>query len=121
MVQLKRNNTFSKYYNAGIGFYRNTPEVKVVVADWQRRWAHSWNMGDDCDQLALNCSLQSLPIRVHELPPEYNAMVLVHPSHAKRAKIYHFFAGNNEKFGDSLFEHLIMHFEINRLIDWDYD
>jgi hypothetical protein len=57
-------------------------------------------------------------VRVHELPPSYNAMVTVSPVHARGAKIYHFFAGNRSELADSLFEHLIRQFEETRTVDW---
>ncbi|MGH7171116.1 MAG: hypothetical protein ACRELG_12630 [Gemmataceae bacterium] len=107
-----------KYFNAGIYFLRDNPAVRTAVADWQRRWEHSWSFGDDWDQLALNCSVHTLPVRVRELSPAYNAMVGVHPVYARGAKIYHFFIGNVSDLGDSLFEHLLRHYQATRTIDW---
>jgi hypothetical protein len=110
---------FVKYYNAGIGFYRDNAAVRAMVADWQKRWDTFWSVGDDCDQIPLNCSLSTMPIRVHELPPAFNAMVMVHPSLARGAKIYHFFAGNQVTMGDTLFEYLLQHYEATGTIDWE--
>jgi hypothetical protein len=109
----------SRYFNAGIGFYRDNSRVRELAKDWQERWRHSYSLGDDWDQLALNCALESVPVRVRELPPSYNAMVTVAAVHARDAKIYHFFAGNRAELQDSLFEHLIRRFEETRTVDWD--
>jgi hypothetical protein len=119
MKQMGWDCPLPKYFNAGVYFFRDNPAVRAVVADWQRRWQHSWSLGDDWDQLALNCSLHTLPVRVRELPPAYNAMVTVSPLHARGAKIYHFFAGNRETLDDSLYEHLIKHCEATGEIDWE--
>jgi hypothetical protein len=108
----------SRYFNAGIGFYRDNAAVRAMTTDWQRRWKESYAVGDDWDQLALNCAIEAVPIKAHELPPAYNAMVTVSPLHARGAKIYHFFAGNRAELSDSLFEHLIRHFETTRTVDW---
>jgi hypothetical protein len=108
----------SRYFNAGIGFYRDNPRVRALSSDWQARWLHSYSLGDDWDQLALNCSLEAVPVRVHELSPRYNAMVTVSPVHAIGAKIYHFFAGNCVALEHSLYEHLIRRFEVTGAIDW---
>jgi hypothetical protein len=108
----------SRYFNAGIGFYRDNALTRAFAADWQDRWRHSYSLGDDWDQLALNVSLEAVPVRAHELPPSYNAMVTVSPVHARGAKIYHFFAGNRTELADSLFEHLIRHYYEKREVDW---
>jgi hypothetical protein len=110
--------TLTRYFNAGIGFYRDNPRVRALTSDWQKRWLHSYSLGDDWDQLALNCSLEATDVRVHELPASYNAMVTVSPVHAIDAKVYHFFAGNRAELADSLFEHLIRHFEATGKVDW---
>jgi hypothetical protein len=108
----------SRYFNAGIGFYRDNAKVRAFTTDWQRRWQQSFALGDDWDQLALNCALEAVPICVRELPASYNAMVTVSPVHACGAKIYHFFAGNRSELADSLYEYLIRQFEVTRSVDW---
>ena len=42
-------------------------------------------------QLAVNVAIHTTPANVLELPPAYNAMVTVHPVHARGARVYHFF------------------------------
>ena len=110
---------FEKYFNAGLGFYRDNAAVRALVADWQRRWHEFYALGDDCDQVPLNCSLATMPLRVHELPPAYNAMVTVAPVLARGAKIYHFFTGNRVELGDSLYEYLLQHLQETGIIDWE--
>lgn len=110
--------SLKRYFNAGIGFYRDNAAVRAMTADWRRRWQQSYAVGDDWDQLALNVSLEASPVRVEDLPVAYNAMVTVSPVHARRAKIYHFFAGNRTDLADTLFEHLIRHFDATGAVDW---
>ncbi len=122
MDRLGWNIVLPKYFNSGIGFYRDNSAVRKVVADWQKRWQESYATGDEAwrslDQLHLNCALQTHPCKVHELPPAYNAMVLVHPVHARTAKIYHFFAANQQAWKRTLFEHLLDYLYQHGEMDW---
>lgn len=112
------DNPIPKYFNAGIVFLRDNAAARRVVADWQARWRVLYGLGDGWDQLPLNCAIHTCAVNVLELPPAYNAMVLTHPVHARRAKIYHYYASACTTFGDSLFEHLIRHYETTRAVDW---
>jgi hypothetical protein len=107
-----------RYFNAGIGFYRDNAAARAFTTDWQNRWRYSYSLGDDWDQLALNCSLEAVPVRAKELPASYNAMVTVAPVHARGAKIYHFFAGSFATLEGSLYQHLLDHLEARREVDW---
>ena len=109
-----------KYYNTGVGFYRNTPGRDKLVAKWQQLWWDRWKKieceGDD--QICFNVAVELTEASVRELPICFNAMVAAHPRHARDARIYHFFAGNKQNFGDSLFGHLVQHYELNQEVDW---
>jgi hypothetical protein len=118
MKKLGWDNPLPRYFNAGIGFYRDTAAARAVVADWQRRWRQSYAAGDDWDQLALSCAAATVPANVLELPPAYNAMVTVHPAHARGARVYHFFTVNPDAWRQTVFEHLLAGFERTGEIDW---
>jgi hypothetical protein len=110
---------FKKYFNLGVYFLRDTPVVRVLVDEWQQRWRALYALGDPCDQMSFNYALTTVPVSVRELPPAYNAMVTVHPSHARGAKIYHFFAGNISSMPDLLLEHLLHEYAASGEVDWD--
>lgn len=119
--RLKRmawNARLTRYFNTGVGYYRDNAAVRALATEWQRLWEQAYAQGDDWDQLAFNCAAEAVPVRIHELPVSYNAMVAVSPLHAREAKIYHFFAGNQTEMSDSLYEHLIHYFESSGKVDW---
>ncbi len=108
----------SRYFNSGVVYYRDTAAARALSAEWQRLVRYAFARGDEWDQLALNCALEAVPVRVRELPPSYNAMVTVSPVHARGARVYHFFAGSFTTLSGSLYQHLLDHFAARREVDW---
>jgi len=108
----------ARYFNAGVIFTRDTPAARRVWADWQARWHQSYAAGDDWDQLALSCAVHTTAANVLELPPAYNAMVTVHPVHARGARVYHFFTVNPDAWRQTVFEYLVGQAERGEELDW---
>lgn len=108
-----------RYFNTGVLFLRDTPAVRAVAADWQRFYRQSLAAGDDWDQLAFNYALCRHPgAAVRELPPAYNAMLTVHPVHARQARVYHLFAGSPGAWDGMLYPHLLDHLGRTGEVDW---
>ena len=115
--------TLTKYFNAGVQYLRDNPVVHQVVSEWRTRLFESHRVGEHDDQLPFNYTLYTTtaPVKVFELPTAYNAMVGVHPVHARGAKILHFFYNSVESDTGSvsLIGHLIRHLDATGEVDWD--
>jgi hypothetical protein len=108
-----------KYFNTGVMFLRDNAATQRLAEEWQGHWRFFQHVCNDYDdQFPFNSALQNAPVKVREMDTSYNAMVPVHPIHARRAKIYHFFAGNQTTTTDTLFDYLIRHYETTGEIDW---
>lgn len=108
----------ARYFNTGVIFSRDTPAARRVWGEWQRLWHESFATGDDWDQLAVNVAIHHTPADVLELPPAYNAMVTVHPVHARGARVYHFFTVNRDAWRQTVFEHMLAQAERGGELDW---
>jgi hypothetical protein len=110
-----------KFFNSGVMFWRDNASTRKLSELWQRLLRELVQSGLTAeDQFALNSALCRLPeLHVHELDTSYNAMIAAHPRHARRARVYHFFAGNTPKRDGTLLEHLITVFDAEGRIDWE--
>ena len=107
------------YFNTGVLFWRDTPAARRLGAAWHARWLEELAKLDDFDQLAFNVAAHDTATDVLELPPAYNAMVTVHPVHARGARVYHFFTVNPDAWRQTVFEHLLSGVERTGEIDWE--
>ncbi|MEM8668650.1 MAG: hypothetical protein AAGG48_14110 [Planctomycetota bacterium] len=109
-----------KYFNAGLGFYRDGTLRQQLSSRWFDLWNESVRrMKIYNDQHCLNAAIVELDLGVTELPSCFNAMATVHPRHAIGARVYHYFAGNRLSLDGTLFEYLISYFDEHRAVDWE--
>jgi hypothetical protein len=109
------------FYNSGVVFMRDNCATRTLSDEWQRRWQQLFDIGrEDDDQFALTSAIFHYPkLKILELDTSYNAMVAAHPSHAKNAKILHFYAGNVPDGSGTILDSLIRQYSEENVINWD--
>jgi hypothetical protein len=81
-----------KYFNSGVIAYRNTTAGRKFAEEWPKAWFDSLaRTGRPYDQPAFNKVVAELNCCT-ELPVAYNAPVVILPSTAPTAKIYHYYS-----------------------------
>lgn len=108
-----------RYFNAGVLFLRDNPRTVDFSTQWHTRWLQNVALNRIDDQPSFNKAIHESTMKIVELPTSYNAMVSVHPYHARTAKIYHFFVGNLDDLGQTLFAYLLIKYKETGLIDWE--
>ena len=109
----------SRYFNAGVVWMPDTPDVHRLCERWRERWEQTCRLGRHNDQPALNAAIGELPDAVRPLASSYNVSVGSHPELIRSAIIYHFWV---EKWFDAarpitLLDHLILHYRRTGALD----
>lgn len=107
------------YRNAGVVFFRDTPEGHAFGDRWHAEWRRSAEAGCHRDQPAFNAAVGAMQRSVGLLPLRYNAMPTYRPWLARNAAIYHFWAEQtlNLERPSSLLDHLVRIWEETGTVD----
>ena len=90
--------TYKKYYNSGVIWCRDLPEVHHFFLLWHKLWKEHLTEKSCLDQPALNYVNTSLQPLIKELDGEWNCQVSSNPSglpYLSNAHIIHYFNFNN--------------------------
>lgn len=80
------------YFNTGVIVYRHCVESEAFTQEWELTWMEFVkNSGLHFDQAAFN-QVSSKRRTVSELPEGYNSPVVILPSLAKNAHLYHYYS-----------------------------
>lgn len=83
------------YLNSGVLYFSDTEAAHSLGRLWHQRWSESANrLGRRFDQPALNHALHTSQLRLAILSHRYNAQIMVSPSTAMDAAIWHYYASN---------------------------
>ena len=61
-----------RYYNSGVIFSDNSPQIYELFNKWQHRYAESVTLGISLDQPAFNCAIQHMAPQLEEYSEDYN-------------------------------------------------
>jgi hypothetical protein len=93
------------YFNTGVIAYRHGAESEAYARHWESSWAEFVeNTGLHFDQGAFNRVSSELRC-VSELPVAYNCPVVILPSLARSARVYHYYSSGTRL--ESLRSHLM--------------
>lgn len=110
------------YFNSGVVFLADTPEMRTFGDEWHRRWQRIFSAtGDYRDQPAFNSAIDAVGLKVHVLPDAFNATVYISPWKARRAKILHYWMNyaDGRAPENTLLAHLLKIWQENGQIDWE--
>jgi hypothetical protein len=111
-----------QYFNSGVIFMADTPEMRAFGQEWHRRWQRIFAAtGDYRDQPSFNSAIDAMGVKVHVLPDAFNATVYISPWKARHARILHYWMNyaDGRAPENSLLAHLLNSWRATSQIDWE--
>ncbi len=95
------------YFNSGVAWVRDTPEVHDLYEAWFKNWSLSSATGTIRDQPAFNQALAESNCRIKVLDYRFNGMLQKGPEWARRAYIIHYFKSMSANAGSTIIDTLL--------------